>query len=156
MNERGQTLNDYALGMGVFVLAVTITFAVIPSIFAPFTAPIESDQSVQANRVADQVLDDMTVDGTRNTIEDSKANTDFFDGSVDADDLRDRYGLSVTSQINVMIVWDDDPNDRIQMGEEYGDRPVASAVRVVVGYDNIVGNPGANCQPTCRLIVRIW
>jgi hypothetical protein len=151
MSDRGQTLNDYALGMGVFVLAVTITFAVIPSIFAPFTAPIESDQSVQANRVADQVLDDMTVDGTRNTINDSKANPDFFDGSggVDADTLRDRYGLSLTSQVNVTIVWDDDPSDRVQVGEDYGERPVASAVRVVVGYEN-------KCSPTCRLIVRIW
>jgi hypothetical protein len=151
MNERGQTLNDYALGMGVFVLAVTITFAVIPSVFAPFTAPIESDQSVQANRVADQVLDDMTVDGTQNTIDDSKANSDFFDGSggVDADTLRDRYGLSLTSQINVTLVWDDDPGDRVEVGEEYGDRPVASAVRVVVGYED-------KCSPTCRLIVRVW
>ena len=149
MNDRGQTLNDYALGMGVFVLAVTVTFAVIPSVFAPFTAPIESDQSVQANRVADQVLDDMTVDGAQNTIETTKANSNFFDGSVDADDLRDRYGLAVTSQINVAIVWDDDPGDRVEVGEDYGDRAVAASVRVVVGYED-------KCSPTCRLIVRVW
>ncbi|NHX36231.1 MULTISPECIES: DUF7287 family protein [Halolamina] len=51
-DERGQTVLDYAIGVGIFLVAVTFVVATIPGMFAPF---VGAGDAQIADRVATSV-----------------------------------------------------------------------------------------------------
>lgn len=153
MDERGQTLHDFALGVSVFLVTVSVVLTMIPGIFAPFSASTQSQHSVVADQVASGVLDDLTEDGRRNHLD--TAGTDaFFDGSTvpgTAADLRNRYRLERFTKVNVELVTGD---ESFSIGDDYEGEAVASTQRVVTM--NGTGDGGWSCSPSCRIIVRVW
>jgi hypothetical protein len=155
MDERAQTLNDFALGVSVFLIAIVVSFTLLPSVFTPFTAPVRSDQTVQAERIGADLTDDLAEEANR--LNDSA--TDAFFDQTTGDDLRDRYGLGPGTRVNVTLqihAPDGSCGSPVakcrSAGDAYGDAPVASAIRVVAGYDGVAGR----CSPSCRVIVRVW
>jgi hypothetical protein len=153
MDERGQTLHDFALGVSVFLITLSVVLTMIPGIFTPFSASTQSQHSVIADRVASGVLDDLSEYGTRNRL-DTTTTEAFFDALTapkDATDLRGRYGVRETVSLNVTLATGD---KSFAVGENYEGRAVASTQRVVTMDGRGAGD--WTCSPTCRIIVRAW
>jgi len=168
-DERGQTLLDYAAGVGVFLLAVAFVFALVPTVFSPYQSPIESDQTAQAERLTTELVAELGADDDRGRM-DPTAATELFSPSVaptTGDQLRSRYGFGGEVQVNVSLVTATGAAaDRLcpgapeppksagstsgcAIGDEVGDHPVAVSVTVL-------SDGGDVCLPTCRLMVRVW
>lgn len=58
--DRGQTSFDFAVGMGVFLIAVGFVLTFIPGIFAPFSVGSGGDEIV-GDRVASSLSEDVLV-----------------------------------------------------------------------------------------------
>lgn len=57
-DERGQSLNDFVIGVALFLLVLGFTFAFLPTIFQPFVE--EGPSSTQrADRTADHLVGDL-------------------------------------------------------------------------------------------------
>jgi hypothetical protein len=148
--DRAQTIQDYAIGVGLFLVVVAFVLAFLPSIFAPFQVPIQSDQTAQAERLATVITAEVTEPYNGTVLNHSASSRFFSDASPPADGpaIRNRYNMDVTVQVNVTLQTVESLPDR-HVGPDVGNRAVASSARVVT--DN-----GVICRPTCRLIVRVW
>jgi hypothetical protein len=147
---RGQTLQDYVLAVGVFIIIVAFVLSYVPTFFSPYTSPIQSDQTAQSDRVAFQVASDLKTSDSATQLNASRA-TEFFSpaaGPTDGDDLRARYGLASTTRVNVTLHTIESLPDPT-VGDRYRDRAVAASAHVFTDGGNV-------CQPTCRLVVRVW
>jgi len=149
-DDRAQTLQDFAAGVGLFLIVVATAITLLPPVLSPFDAPITSDQSATAERLGDEVTRELTINGSDNRL-DPTATTDFFSPFVSpttAGDLRSRYGLGAGSNVNVTLrTVAGRPN--LAVGDRYRDRAVAAEMR-------IVSDGGDRCRPTCRIVVRVW
>jgi hypothetical protein len=147
---RGQTIQDFAVGVGLFLVVVATAITLLPPVLAPFDAPITSDQGATAERLGDEVTRGLTINGSDNRL-DPPATTDFFSPHVpptDAADLRARYGLGPGTNVNVTLrTVTGLPN--LAVGDRYRDRAVAAEMRIVT-------DGGDRCRPTCRIVVRVW
>ena len=149
MTNRAQTNLDFAFGVSLFVLALVVTFGLVPNLLTPFQAPVGNDQTVRADRAGAQLLDDLTVADKRNEL-DTGATNALFDTAT-ASSLRSRFGYADAVRVNVTLQISS--SSRRTVGPNYEGESVASAMRVVTGYaDPTYGE----CKPTCRLIVRVW
>jgi hypothetical protein len=149
-DDRGQTIQDFATGVGIFLVVVAFVLALLPSIFAPFQVPIQSDQTAQAERLATVITAEVTEPYNGTVLNHSRSSRFFSDASppTDSQQIRTRYNMDVTVQVNVTLLTVESI-DNLYVGQPVGDRAVASSARVVT--DN-----GVLCRPTCRLIVRVW
>lgn len=81
--ERGQTSFDFAVGMGIFLLAVGFVLTFIPTIFQPFAVGSGSDEIVgdriAANLVEDALVEDLSRPGVLN----ASCTAKLFNGSVE-------------------------------------------------------------------------
>jgi hypothetical protein len=167
-DDRGQTLQDYAAGIGVFLLAVAFVLALVPTVFSPYESPIESDQTAQSERLTEDIGGELSDGGVRGALNYSAA-TELFSpvaGPTDEDDLRARYELRPEVQVNVSLLT---PTRRARqlcpgapeppgvvgrtsgcaVGTPVGDNPVAVSV-------SVFRDGGTFCRPSCRLQVRVW
>jgi len=151
IDDRGQTLNDYTMGISVFLLAVAFVVAFVPSIFAPFTAPIDDETTARADRGATRVLTTLSEDDARNVLSVNRTKSFFEDGN--ATTLRESLGVPATSDVNVSVVDPGtgevarigSPGIDASAGVPISDGPTAAATRVVVLNDS-----------TYHLTVRVW
>jgi hypothetical protein len=140
----------------------------LPTVFQPFESPVESDQIAQSERLSTQITNDLTTRESSAVLNHSAA-TDFFApgaGPTSAPDLRTRYGMRQTVNVNVTLLTPDSsgrslcPNaprpartsgttSGCAVGEDVGDRAVAVSTRVV-------RDGGFVCKPSCRIVVRVW
>jgi len=164
-DDRGQTVQDFAIGASVFLLTIAFVFAFIPTLFTPFEDNIAPGLESQASRTAAAIVDNGSIDGRQNWMTESSAQSAIDTGGSGAD-LQNTYDLPETSQVNVTVTPmspDDatvvsDSGVDYASGDTFRDRPAATVSRIVV----IQGVP--ECDPTtnpdagmaCRLTVRIW
>jgi len=164
-DRRAQTVQDFAVGAGVFLLTVAFTFAFVPSIFTPFDSEVVAGAGPQADRVATSLTQDLSMDEQSNWL-DGPETGEFFDGDspgpTNPDELQDRFDLPLASNIRIVVVpveggspvvWHP-TNTVLAIGDEFNNRPAASVSRVVA-------IPGIQrCDPAkgnaCRMIVRVW
>jgi hypothetical protein len=147
--SRGQTNLDFAFGVSLFVLALVVTFALVPNLLAPFEAPVGNDQTVKANRANAQLLGDLTVADSSNELDTAATNT-LFNTATEAS-LRNDFSFDDTVRVNVTLQINS--SSRRTVGRPYSGRSVASSMRIVTGYND---STYGECTPTCRLIVRVW
>lgn len=144
-DERGQMLQDYTIGITLFLLATVFAFAFLPSIFTPYAAPVDAAQTEQADRVANEILAEITADESSNTL-DRGATDSFFGG-----DLDDTY-LSRGTDVNVTLV--DGEGDRMEwVGPDHEGYSTAATTRVVLDDEDDSQCPDTE---TCRVEVRVW
>lgn len=94
-NGRGQTTLDFAIAMGLFLLAVSFTFTFIPSLTAPFVEA-NQDDSVAADRVGSHLALGGLGDPDRPyTVEAACANAFFQD--ADNDQFPDHCSFTASS-----------------------------------------------------------
>ena len=118
--ERGQTVIDFAIAMGVFLVAVAFVFTFIPSLTTPFVEG-NQDRSVTADRVASHLAEGALGDPADPFVLNDTCATDFFAGRSNSDcgysgsDFYervgvndDRLGVNVTvEQVNTTASGDD-------------------------------------------------
>jgi hypothetical protein len=90
-------------------------------VFAPFQTPVTTADTVASQRIADSVQAQITGDGV--TL-DTAERDDFFD-NTDGDDIREGYGLSPLTNVNVTL-------GARSVGDPYGGEPVVISRRIVV------------------------
>jgi hypothetical protein len=147
-DRRGQTLQDYVIGISIFLLTTAFVVGFIPTLFTPFTAPVDASQTAQADRYAAEVLSEITQPDSMNTLDGAETDTFFATESN-----LNRIPTSAQSEINVTLV---DGNGTVQhtMGPPYQGESTAAATRIVVPEPSYVGNH--TCTATCRIEVRLW
>lgn len=125
-NNRGQTIPDYAIAFGVFMLAVLLAFAATSQLFEPYQS--EQERIGEANRVANHLvhtslLSDETQqyvldkDCTVSAFQAFKGNSPtlydkcYYEDNIDDVSYRNYIGLKNDRAISVAIV--DDSNSII-------------------------------------------
>ncbi|PSQ40924.1 hypothetical protein BRD07_06320 [Halobacteriales archaeon QS_9_68_42] len=78
--DRAQTPLDFAIAMGIFLLAVTFVFTFIPSLTAPFIDD-DQDKSATADRVASHLAEGALGDPAEPFVVDDDCARPFFDES---------------------------------------------------------------------------
>jgi hypothetical protein len=64
MEQRGQTTQDYVVGISIVLLTVTGVFAFVPAVFETTEDPVERNAYTQAEALGDQLVETHTADGT--------------------------------------------------------------------------------------------
>jgi hypothetical protein len=156
--DRAQTAHDFALGMGVFLLAVAFVFATLPTLATPYEGNGAEALAPRAERVAATAVHHLSADGGTTRL-DSARTAAFFRNESSGDDLRRFFGLPPLTSINVSVrngsgvvraTADDGSDVPLVAGDRATGRPPTTAVRVVT-----LANESA-CRPTCRLRVEVW
>lgn len=150
--DRGQTNMDFAIGIGIFLLAITFTLTFVPSIITPFDTGIGGAENAQADRIAAELVHQYSGE---------EPNEIDWDEIEDLDDELDEraetLGLRHDSdnevsfdRVNIELRTTE--GDHLQdVGDTYeeGD-PAAASSRIVTTVTD------QGCDPACRLTVRVW
>lgn len=155
MDDRGQTTQDYAVGISILLLTLVGVFIFVPAVFQPIEEPVERNSHTQAQELADSIIEEYSVGGTQNTLDHQRLS--MLTGTQDLpSELRDDAGLW-TRSANVTVV-----DQRQQRGIYndptfttgswlYGDQATATVTRIVRFQNESRCGDG-----TCRMIVRVW
>lgn len=152
---RAQTVQDFAVGIGIFLLAVAFVFSFVPTIITPFEDTGSAD-TAQADRIAATIVENASTD-TPNEL-DRPALDSRYQGDSDA--LTEELGLRVNNDggaithVNITLVEiedvdEEEPAPVFTGGDTYDDQVGASATRIVT-------TTGGDCERACELIVRVW
>lgn len=60
-DDRGQLLQDFVIGVSLFLITVGFIAAFIPTLITPFGSPGESGTAINTQRISESTLDSMTV-----------------------------------------------------------------------------------------------
>ncbi len=145
--SRGQTTQDFAIGISLFLVAVTLVFGIVPTVLMPYDSTVTGSQAAQADRVATTILDTAAVEGTTNRIDPAALPA----AESDLATLQTETGVSSTTRINITL-------ENVTTGTQAG---YNAGVRVPESVDTttrtrIVRTTDARCTPGCRLVVEVW
>ncbi|WP_254763484.1 DUF7287 family protein [Natrinema marinum] len=152
LEERGQTTQDFAVGIGIFLLAIAFVFAFLPSVITPFDSSVGGAETAQADRIADLIVHNTSTGG--NNISKSEFDTRYTKSDLTAElGLRKANGNTI-DQVNVSVEYLGNsstigPPSDWTGGDEYDSQSAASAARIITTDD-------PRCKPACRLVVRVW
>ena len=112
-DRRGQTVLDYAIGVGLFFVALVAVLGIIPGMFAPFTTGADAQIG---DRVADSLASDVLGDPATPYVLDVECTWHFFEQlqtGTDAptacrfdttvDDPEAMFGLDSTKSLHITI-----------------------------------------------------
>ena len=153
IDGRGQTTQDFAVGIGVFLLALGFTVTFVPSLLAPYDT-VGSGDAAQADRVAATILENVSTGETSNEINATAFNESYEKESENlADDLGLRSADVAIDRINVTVTSLNESEsdfDGLYGGDDYDDQDGT------VTASRIVTVEGEDCSPACRLTVKLW
>lgn len=152
--NRGQTLYDYTVGIGLFLVIVTgVLVGVLPTVLAPFDDTVGGDKAAQADRITERIVANSSVDGEANLLDSGTLESVVM---ADQGKLRDRFTLPSTTRMNVTVttmdgsrVVDTASGETLATAAGPGQRPAATSARIVRLSDE-------SCPTACRLVVRVW
>lgn len=111
-DERGQTTLDFAIAMGLFLLAVAFTFSFVPSMTAPFVET-HQDGSVASDRIASHLSEGALGDPNEPFVVNESCATHFFDDDpsqppshcgYSGDGYKERVGVSDRIDVRVEVL----------------------------------------------------
>lgn len=152
-DRRGQTIQDFAVGVSVFAIVVAFVFGMVPGFLAQFTAGVDAAERAQADRLARALVHNHSTPAGETTLNGTKLAATLDDSP---DQVRDRYGLAATADLNVTVRTIEDRSvvshggDRLALGRPRPNRTAGTAARVVTLRES------PTCSPGCRLVVRVW
>jgi hypothetical protein len=105
--SRGQTTLDFAVGVSIFLLALTSVLLFIPGTISPFVDGGQ-EEIVTANRVADSLSEGLLGDPKTPHVLNETCTQDFFEGASSdcrftGNNLTERIGVRNTQLVNVSI-----------------------------------------------------
>jgi hypothetical protein len=142
---RAQTTQDYAVGIGVFLLTVAFVFAYVPTALGTTDAGAGSNAAV-ADRLATDLVANLSVEGYPTRLDDSAVSTFFAAGGMGT--LRSDYDLADTTAANVTLGYANGTavtGRDVHAGTRYSEQQAATVSRLVV-VDEV----------RYRLVVRVW
>ena len=146
--DRGQTTQDFAVGVGVFLLTVAFVLAYVPTALPQPASDPTASREAQADRVADEIVDNLSVAGTGTRLDATRTER-FFEYNDDAATIRENFSLPATTRTNVTLEHLNGTNvstgEDVYAGAEHRNQTAASASRLVV-YNGT----------QYRLLVRVW
>ncbi|GAB3018330.1 DUF7287 family protein [Natronobiforma cellulositropha] len=173
LRGRGQTTQDFVVGIGVFLLAIAFVFSYVPSLITPYASAYGGGESAQADRIAATLVDDLAENPARPNHVNGSALVDLTEN--DSFDLAGDLGLRATDSVAVdrlnvsleRVNQSLSRDDRriVAGGDPYTGQDAASSARIVTvdmrdvdGSDlSLDGEPIHDvCEPSCRLVVRVW
>lgn len=152
MDERGQTAQDYVIGITVLLLTLSGVFLFVPSVFGITEDPVERNAHTQADELAAQLMAEYSAGGTANTLSYFRLDRGL-DGQRVPQELQRAAGIQ-RNRVNIRITEDADSSGSpiIESGEPVpAGEPTATVTRFVRLSDNRCGSDGV-----CQIIVRVW
>ncbi|MFW5937461.1 MAG: DUF7287 family protein [Halanaeroarchaeum sp.] len=122
-DERGQTVLDYAIGVGIFFVAVAFVVATIPGMFTPF---VGTGDTQVADRVATSVATGTLGSPDEPYVLDRRCTVAFFDQLQDEDNPAPGDCRFDTSAKTVGEVFDLGVDESVQLRFEDADGDVAT------------------------------
>lgn len=109
-DERGQILQDFVLGAGIFLITIAFVGLFIPNLFAPFSVT-DSGDSIKVERMSDALISDLLQDTQSDrdkTTLDKQATIAFFALSDDTtnavdDEWYDNVPFDENDEINNLL-----------------------------------------------------
>ncbi|WP_396613005.1 hypothetical protein ACH9L7_07005 [Haloferax sp. S1W] len=146
---RAQTTIDYAIGVGIFLLAVAWVVGTIPQVVQPFDDT--QDRPLVANRAADQLTGGMLSESGERTVLSAECVDGFFDNATPPADcqyrtgtLGEAVGVGDRYEVNVTLL------EGGTAVETRGD-PVPSSGRVITARRTVLLDGTVH-----QLLVRVW
>lgn len=157
MDERGQTLQDYLLGISLLLLTVAGVFGFFPEVFVPFQETVGAEDRLMADRLADEVVEvNATVEEER-TVNLTALNRTLTDPDG-LGRLKNRSGIPAWMPVNVTVQDEDGTllirGESGEAGTVYrddGSEAVATRVRTIQAQ-----NRSSPCADSCQVVVRVW
>jgi hypothetical protein len=150
--ERGQTLQDYTIGISLFIITVSAVLAGLLGFTSPLSAGVTSEDVSQSQRITTAMVQNLSTGRQPNELDAVRLNTTL---NRSTDQLRSRWGLESTTTLNITLstlngtrIVERD-GVKLTVGSGYTNRSTATASRVVTLDDG-------TCDPSCRLVVRTW
>lgn len=157
-SDRGQTTQDFAVGISVFLLTVGFTFGFLPTLLSPFGSPVGDDITAKSDRVAGTMIGDLTVDGEPRTLNATQLDA-FISNNQTEEQLQEYFGLRASADVNVSVLSVSEGGgrtvlqvngNRMAAGDDYRSQtPAASTTRIILVS-------GGRCDVQCVLVVRVW
>lgn len=152
MDTRSQTTQDYVVGISIVLLTVMGTFAFVPSTFVSAQDPVEKQERVQANELADTIVEQYSAGDRSYTLVYRRVTTELT-GQTVPQQLRGAAGIQ-RNRVNVTITDGEDSSNIVtKAGDRINnDRPKATTVRHIrFENESRCGQSGV-----CQLTVRVW
>lgn len=153
-DDRGQTLQDYLLGISVFIVVVFVALGFFPNFLDGLQTDSMGGQEAQADRIGREIVSEYAVNGTVNELDADRLETLK---TKSEDDLREKFGLPDTTNINITVETLDSSGFINRSGATLNSEPqyyasqAGSSARIVT-----LSDPTYDCTPACRLVVRVW
>ena len=149
---RGQTLQDYTIGISLFLITVAAVLAGLLGFTSPLTAGVSAEDISQSERVSTAMVGNHSTGRQPNELNASQLSTTM---NQPVEQLRTRWGIERTTSLNVSLVTlngtriVDRGGNELAVGASATNRSTATASRIVTLDDG-------TCDPSCRLVVRTW
>jgi hypothetical protein len=155
MNDRGQTVQDYLIGIVILLLTITSVFAFFPDVFATFEDQGNSENTQLADRLSAELLEVNTTMGRERTVDFAALNATLTDRGKFGR-LVNRSGIPSWKLVNVTVVAGTGDylvtSSASGVDSVYrGDDVAATMVRTVQAH-----NRSHPCRDGCRAVVRVW
>lgn len=111
-SDRGQTLNDYAIGMSVFLMTVAFVFMQVPALMGPFTGAPDPGMTVKAQQTSSMLVENYLAGNQYSdqpSTLDEECTKAFFAGNdaascpYNGEELTDAFGLQDHRSTRIVI-----------------------------------------------------
>ncbi|WEL17879.1 Putative pilin/flagellin [Halorhabdus sp. SVX81] len=147
MDTRGQTLQDFVLGISIFMLGFVLVLSLIPGLLTPFESSVGANEQAAADRVTSTIVSNLSMPAQPNTLNGTNAMALF---SLSTTDLKDRFGVGSSMHLNVTVEYLDGSAPVAMVGDPVTRDEFGKSSRIVS-----VDVPGST-EPAYRLIVKVW
>ncbi len=146
--NRGQTTQDFAIGIGIFLLAVAFAFATVPALVGPDGVSSDSDAYAQTERITMAIVDDLETGNNPNELDGERLENEY-----EPDAFPERVGLRTTDgvaleSVTISLETLDRETELLTRGNGDADDHSAVTVERLVSVDGI-----SECETACRLAV---
>jgi hypothetical protein len=154
MRDRGQTLQDFTVGIVLFILTVSAVITSFTGFISPIWTGVGSQEVSASERVSESIVRAHATGETPNQLVAEDLWTDVFSKSMSQ--LRTKWGLGDATFFRVVLeeldgtsVISYNGND-LAAGMDEPDGSNANTERLVTLVDSDA------CEPGCRLVVQVW
>lgn len=155
MTDRGQTIQDYLLGILLVLLTIASVFAFFPSVFDPFEGDRATENREMARRLAAEVVEANATAGRERTVnvtglEGTLRNPSSFGRLVNRSGIPEWKRVNVTVQNErgaVLVASEVDDVGAVFRDDE----SAGTQVRVIQAV-----NRSNDCADGCQVVVRVW
>ena len=166
MDTRAQTPQDFAVGVSVLLVTIIGVLAFVQgSAVGVYESPDVQRNQPMADRAATYLVENYSVEGTRNHIE--YKTSDGIKTNLDVDNLKSNAGLTVATErrtnpsVNITVVnastLANGTRDHAVDGDSLAWGPLAENRTNVATSSRVVKLTNTDqCDPACWLVVKVW